>query len=258
MRLNSHGEVFLKHANATIAALRGALESVAQNGALEPTIRIGALASAAARILPIALEAFQKEVPRSHLKVITSENAVLLEQLRVGRLDFVVGRLAPPETIIGLSFEHLFSENMVIVVRPGHPLLGIEKGQLFQLSDYLVLMPSQHSSNRAALDTYLIANGVSDFPHSIEIAAESFGREMVLSGDAVWFISHGVVARDLAEGALKSLPIDLGDTKGSVGLTIRAGSVFTPSVSHLIDIIRNSNRNQCRTGRGKKLASVNT
>ena len=41
------------------------------------------------------------------IKIVTGENAVLLEQLRVGDLDLVVGRLAAPEQMTGFSFEHL-------------------------------------------------------------------------------------------------------------------------------------------------------
>ncbi len=40
--------------------------------------------------------------------------------------------------------------------------------------------------------------------------------------DAVWIISHGVVAEDIEEGILRELPLDTTDTRGPVGLTTRA------------------------------------
>ena len=49
---------------------------------------------------------------------------MLLEQLRLGELDLVVGRLAAPEKMTGFFFEHLYSEQVLFVVRAGHPLLG--------------------------------------------------------------------------------------------------------------------------------------
>ena len=46
----------------------------------------------------------------------------MIEQLRERELDAVIGRLADPERMAGLSFELLYAEPMVIVLRPGHAL----------------------------------------------------------------------------------------------------------------------------------------
>ena len=55
---------------------------------------------------------------------------MLLEQLRLGELDLVVGRLAAPEKMTGFFFEHLYSEQVLFVVRAGHPLLGARRGRV--------------------------------------------------------------------------------------------------------------------------------
>ena len=87
-------------------------------------IRIGALPTVSAQIMPRAMSLFLKEKTGAAIKIVTGENAVLLEQLRVGELDLVVGRLAAPEKMTGFFFEHLYSEQVVFVVRAGHPLLA--------------------------------------------------------------------------------------------------------------------------------------
>ena len=48
----------------------------------------------------------------------------------------------------------------------------------------------------------------------------------------------GVVATDLADGMLAALPIDTSETKGPVGLTVRADAVPSMPLSLLMRTIR--------------------
>ena len=82
------------------------------------------LSAVSTRIMPRAIALFLKEKTGARIKIVTGENAVLLEQLRVGDLDLVVGRLAAPDKMTGFSFEHLYSEQVVFAVRAGHPLIS--------------------------------------------------------------------------------------------------------------------------------------
>ncbi len=135
IKITRYGEVFLRHAGAALTALRQGLDSVSQEQFAEaPPIRIGALPTTSSRIMPRAMELFLKEKTWSRVKIVTGENAVLLEQLRVGDLDIVLGRLAGAEKMAGFSFEHLYSEQVVFVVRAGHPLLDGLSNRCFQAS----------------------------------------------------------------------------------------------------------------------------
>ena len=133
---------------------------------------------------------------------------MLLEQLRLGELDLVVGRLAAPEKMTGFFFEHLYSEQVLFVVRAGHPLLGKGEDVFQRLGDFPVLMPTRGSVIRPFVERFFITNGVATIPTQIETVSDSFGRAFVRQSDAVWIISAGVVADDMASGALVALPID--------------------------------------------------
>src|SRR3546814_21050816 len=67
-----------------------------------------------------------------------------------------------------------------------------------------------------------IANGGGSLPTQVETVSHTFGRAFTRSSDAIWIISAGVISSDLAEGLLVSLPVDTSETKGPVGLTLRA------------------------------------
>ena len=115
IRITRYGEVFLRHAGASVAAIQQGIDSVSRAQTNSgPPLRIGALPTVSARIMPKAIQLFLAEETGSPVKIVTGENVVLLEQLRVGVLDLVVGRLAAPEQMTGLSFEHLYSEQVVL------------------------------------------------------------------------------------------------------------------------------------------------
>jgi len=59
-------------------------------------------------------------------------------------------------------------------------------------------------------------------PRRIETVPGAFGRVHAPQSDAVWIISAGVVAREVADGRLVRLPVDAALTKGPVGLMTRA------------------------------------
>ncbi len=239
IKITRYGEVFLKHAGAALTALRQGLDSVTQERIGDaPPIRIGALPTVSTRIMPRAMQLFLKENTWSRLKIVTGENAVLLEQLRVGDLDLVVGRLAGPEKMAGFSFEHLYSEQVVFAVRAGHPLLKTRQSHFNALSDYTVLMPTRASIIRPFVEGLLIANGVPSLPNQIETVSDSFGRAFVRASDAIWIISAGVVANDIEDGALAVLPVDTSETKGPVGLTMRNDAIPSLPLSILMQTIR--------------------
>ncbi|HEY0121409.1 MAG TPA: LysR substrate-binding domain-containing protein, partial [Rhizobium sp.] len=138
----------------------------------------------------------------------------------------------------GFSFEHLYSEQVVFVVRAGHPLLKTRQSLFSNLGKYTILMPSRGSIIRPFVESFLIANGVARLPNQIETVSDSFGRAFVRSSDAVWIISTGVVAGDVEDGLLSLLPIDASETKGPVGLTMRTDAIPSMPLSILMQTIR--------------------
>lgn len=239
IRITRYGEVFLRHAGASVAAVQQGIDSVARAQLNSgPPLRVGALPTVAARIMPRAVQLFLAEETGSPIKIVTGENRVLFEQLRLGQLDLVVGRLAAPEQMNGLSFEHLYSEHVVFVVHRGHPLLRPRRFDFARLRDFIVLMPTRGSIIRPFVERFLLSHGIADLPREVETVSDAFARALLRSSEAVWIISEGVVALDLEDERLATLPIDTSETRGSVGLTSRAGESGTGAIEILARTIR--------------------
>ncbi|CUA96207.1 pca operon transcription factor PcaQ [Pannonibacter indicus] len=231
VELTQFGDVLLHYAGASLAALKQGLDSVAQaRMSGDSFLNVGVLPSVAARIFPEAVQRFEAEAIGTVLTMETGPNRFLLGRLRVGELDLVVGRLADPEQMQGLSFTHLYSESVSLVVRRGHPLLDEPSADLARIADFTVLYPTREAIIRPYVERLLIANGVTHLPKRVETISDTFGRIYTLDSDAVWIISSGVVARDIANGDLVELPVKTAETLGPVGLTTRADTPPTPAL----------------------------
>ncbi|WP_210300032.1 pca operon transcription factor PcaQ [Kaistia hirudinis] len=216
----SFGEVFLRYAGASITALKQGMQSVTQvEGGVSFTV--GALPTVSARILPAAVTHFSAQRYGMKPRIITGPNGYIISQLRLGEVDLVIGRMAEPDVMKGFSFEHLYSERIALVVRPGHPLLQPSVFDIGAIGGYQVLMPPPGSIIRPTVDRFLVANAIGPLADEIETVSDSFARSYTRSSDAVWIISEGVVVDDIDHGLLMRLPADMSDTLGPVGLTTR-------------------------------------
>lgn len=236
--LTSFGEVFYRYAGTGLAALRQGIDAA---GTLQerPLVKIGALPTVSARLLPRAVAALSGDSQSAHARIVTGPNGYLLSLLRTGDVDLVIGRMADPEAMLGFSFEHLYSERVVIVVRPAHPLLAEKSFNLTMIEAYQALMPTPDSVIRGLVERLLLAHGVTRLRNEVETVSNAFGRSYIRQTDAVWIISEGVVAEDLADGTLAMLPVDTSETTGPVGLTTRTDTSPTLAASAFITAIRN-------------------
>lgn len=234
--LTPFGESFHRYASASLAALRQGLDMARGNDAA--VVRVGALPTVSARILPGAVAAFSAGNPGVHTRITTGPNDYLLNLLRTGDVDFVIGRMAEPEAMTGLSFEHLYSEPVVMVVRPGHPLLAEPRFALTMIERYQTLMPTPSSLIRRLVDRMLLTHGITELRDEVETVSDAFGRAYISQTDAVWIISQGVVANDVAAGKLALLPVDTRETIGPVGFTTRTDMAPGVATSSLIQAVR--------------------
>lgn len=236
VRLTPEGEVFLQFAEQSTAALRHGLRSVQAKTGATGVLRLGALPSVASDLLPRAVLAFAGQAPDTVMEVHEGPHHDLTARLRSGGLDLVVGRLGRPDTMQGLAFRQLYSEEVVVVCAPQSAARHVT--DFAGLAAFRVLYPPQQSAIRPLVARLLIAQGVPLFASRIETASAAFGRAVMLADPgAVWFISRGVVAQDLTEGRLVALALDTGPTKGGVGIMTRAEEIAPPAIRAFVRVL---------------------
>lgn len=234
------------HASAVVAGLAEALQSV--GGAAEHEhLVLGALPTLAPSFVPAVVQALADAAApgRPHpasggprLQVLTDRNPTLLERLRAGGLDAAIGRLAEPDQMVGLSFEHLYAEPLVAVVRPGHPLLRRGTAPPGDLGGHLLALPLPGTLIRHSADSLLAQLGVGPPVRQVETLSASLGTELAVRAGAVWLTPLGAAEPALQDGRLTRLPWPPGATDEPVGLLLRTDAAPRPALQRLIGAIR--------------------
>ena len=235
--LTPEGSLFLQFAEQSTAALRHGLRSLRASSGAAGQLKVGALPSVASALMPRAALAFAERNPDTLLDVLEGGHQDLTAQLRSGKLELVIGRLGRPDSMVGLVFQQLHTEEVVVVARPDSPAAGVD--DFAGIDAFRVIYPPRDSAIRPLVARLLIAQGVPLFGNRIESASPAFGRAVTLADPrTVWFISRGVVAQDLAEGRLVALPLDTGPTSGAVGIMSRAEEVASAAARSFVRILR--------------------
>lgn len=234
-RLTREGEDFLRHAVAVTDALSAAHASFGANVAsTSESIFIGALPTVAPDLLPPALHAFRGTHADARVVVQTGTNNVLLQLLKTGEVDLVLGRLADPEMMVGLTFELLYVEPMVLAVRPGHPLDMHSRVSLADVMDFPLVVSSRNTIPRHNAESLFRASGLKLPANCVETVDVSLARQIVLQTDAIWCTPLGAVRNDTVLGVLSTLRLSTTGVEEPVGLLKRSDAELSPAASAFV------------------------
>jgi DNA-binding transcriptional LysR family regulator len=143
--LTDDGAVLLKDARGLLAQADAlAVKFRARGRKQASTIRVGAIDSAAAGLLPILLQDFRKRRPEITVQLVEDKTIRLLPKVLSGRLDLAIVR--PPESRDRrLEFLFLFQETAVVVVSDQHPLASKRRLTITDLADQPLIVPDRRS-----------------------------------------------------------------------------------------------------------------
>jgi LysR family pca operon transcriptional activator len=212
------GLAFLRYAGPSVQALREGVRSLRSGEHEAGQLRLGVLSTVESSLIPDVVRRLHERHPALVISVATGQSTDLLDKLRAGDLDLVVGRVSDSPRIEGLTFEHLYSESMILVVRPGHPLLQAPLRDAAVLADYPVVVPLAGTIIRRYANSLFVQCGIGLPSQRLETISVALSRRYVQSCDAVWVAPLDAVRQDLQRGELFELDIGLREPGGSVGI----------------------------------------
>lgn len=209
------GMIFRRHASEAILSLQAAAAALSpQQGGL---LRLGVLPTAASSFLPALALRFRARRPQTLLTVETGPHHYMIRLLREGKIDLMLGRLPRATEMAGLSFEHLFEEDIILVARPGNPLLRLAPADALARAE--IILPPKTALIAGGVTDYLASIGLAGKAAMLETASLALGRGICRRSDVLWFISRAVVEHELQTGALMELPLGSPFLTGAVGIT---------------------------------------
>lgn len=137
--LSAAGVTLLPEARAILERAAGAARLVRALAPQGGPLRIGAIDSAAAGLLPGPLSRFRQAFPSIPTQLVEAKSAQILPWLRAGRLD--LGFVRPPQRPEGLQCRWLMQERPVAALPRLHPLAARRRLRLEDLSRQPVILP---------------------------------------------------------------------------------------------------------------------
>jgi DNA-binding transcriptional LysR family regulator len=185
-------------------------------------ISIGAMPLSRARLLPAAVAAFHRRFPEVKISIAEGSFGELIEPLRDGELDMMIGALRHPSPGADIDQRPLFLDRPVIVGRHGHPL-ATSRPTIRDLAAYSWVVPSAgtplHILWRLMFDDLGIA-----LPHvPIECGSVITIRQLLISSDFLTLLSPDQVAVELEAKWLDIIAEAPEGLARNIGVSTRAG-----------------------------------
>lgn len=239
----SYGEALVRHAQRVLAQLEHAAEEIDDlaHGA-GGRVAIGTLLAASAWLLPKAIARLRAERPRVLVDVVEGTSDRLHLMLLRGDLDMVVGRLSEFRHRAGLRQEPIYSEEIVILARPGHPLARRAELWLPDLEEADWILPPPETTLRRQLEKAFFDAGLDPPRCMVQSVSLLTNRQLLRESDLVGAWPRGVAADDLAQGRLVSLPVRLDGILWPVGVSTRKLIPLSPAAEALLAMLRTAGR----------------
>lgn len=217
------------------AELQAALAEIEQlKGREVGRISVGAMPLSRARILPAAVAAFHARHPDVRIFIAEGAFGELIDPLRDGELDMMVGALRDPSPGADLEQRPLFVDRPAIIGRKGHPLEGAG-ATIERLADYSWVVPPPGTPLQAQWRLMFDQAGVGMPPVPIECGSVIIIRQLLIASDFLTLLSPDQVAVELEAGWLSVIAEAPPGLSRTIGLTTRTGWQPTRLQSAFVD-----------------------
>jgi len=204
-------------------------------------IVVGAMPLCRARLLPTTVTAFHFKHPESEVVIVEGSFRELVEPLRDGAIDMMIGALRPKVPADDVVQNALFVDRLVVLGRKDHPLAKLEgKVSTEELARYPWTISAKGTPLRIQWD-HLFANaGVMPPRIPVESGSVIANREILRKSDFLTLLSPDQVAVELEAGWLIRICDAPGDLERTIGTTTRSEWRPTAMQASFIDTLQNT------------------
>jgi DNA-binding transcriptional LysR family regulator len=239
MRSTVYGETLVRHVRMALDNLaQGQSAMAALQAGLSGQVNLGVILTPSMTLVPQAIAATKAEAPHLSIGVEVATSDVLVEQLKRGRLDFLIARIPAQEEDLNLVYQDLCEETECAVVRVGHPMLQRSGLSLQDLGNCAWILSPRGSILRHQFDMLFRRHGLTAPTNVIETTAMSVIKALLQQTDFLHLMPQEVARYYVASGELSILPVELPCNMDSYGLIMRSDQVLSPGASLLLGAIR--------------------
>jgi LysR family transcriptional activator of glutamate synthase operon len=151
--LTEPGKALLSHSTAIFDEVTSAVRLVSQMSTkITDHLTLGTGTTMLNFFLPPVFEQFKIQYPSVAVHIKTGQWPVIIEDIRTGTVDLVIGSLPLPILGRELAVRPLYREELVVVAGKNHPLSKKKEIQPQELNDYPLLAFLSYSATRQILE----------------------------------------------------------------------------------------------------------
>lgn len=197
-------------------------------------LRIGALPSIAAELLPEVLAQFRRELPSVHIEILEAVEQELIAAVKAGRCD--IGLTSARMLGLGMSFEGLFSDALVAVMPSSHPLALLDEVPLAALAEQKLILTKWGTSLRLAVNQAFSDVGINAIP-AYEVTYMATALGFAARGLGIALLPVGAV-RDMLHADAVARPLQGNAGSRVMGILQLEGTMKYPLQSRFTELLR--------------------
>lgn len=206
----SYGRALVRHARSQIAAIdRAKQELCTIRDATSGTITVGVGETFSSEIMAATISRLHSMRPEIRINVIEGYSELLLERLRVGEFDFIVGGTGGLHLPKDLRQELLYSANDVVVVRAEHPLAGQKKLSLKDLQNYTWMVPYSRTSDLDIIVDSFVSEGLEPPKRIMGTDTYMIGMHLMLSNDFIIMTTPALINHEIGKDQARLCVLDI-------------------------------------------------
>jgi len=237
--LTEAGEYLLERARKILREHDTALAEIAELGGVEHgRLRIGsASAMFATQQLPVILQGLRAKFPNSELAVTAGTSQALVDTIMHRQIDIAFVSLPVENSII--TTDLLFSDEIVAIAHPSHPLAGEKYISAATLAGENFILGERGGNTRRMIDDFFNAANVR--PHVVmELSRQEAINQMVEANLGVGIAGAKTIADEIREGRLISWLIEGAEINWELGLARLRGGHFSPIAKEFVRLCKES------------------
>lgn len=198
-------------------------------------IGLGVTPTARALIVPETMARLTAETDAAAFRVYEGSWAELVEPLRDGVIDLIVGEVRDYE-ISDLAQKPLFEDRLIVVGGSQHPLVGQNCVPLDSLATYPWIVGLPNSPLRSAWDELFAGRTPPRSP--IECGSVMIIGRLLTNGDFLTLLNPDQAALQIRSGLLAQIAAPLEHAKSAIGVTVRRSWRPTVVQQRFVDLLQ--------------------
>ena len=234
-----YGEVMIRRAGAALSEMDAGHQEVMElQSGLSGRVTVGSVMTPSTGLLPEAIKLMRQNHSRVQVAISVDTSKPLIQRLRAGELDLVIGRILDSESAHELNFEPITDEPHSLIVRANHPLLERKDLRLEDLAQEAWIMPPYGSILRDRLTALFLSHGLGQPFETTETLALPVVANLLTGSDMIVALPEELVQLYLDAGLLAVLPFELGLRMDVYGIVTRKQHQLSPGADATLNALR--------------------